>query len=117
MRAACYTTAMIVTASRRFQFSLRTLLIGVALFCIAGWWFANQFRIVQERDKMMSLPDCEIIIFGDGPGHYGSKGGIPWFRRWLGDREIQKLRMSQSTTDDEVERYRAAFPEADTSRR
>jgi hypothetical protein len=31
---------------RWFQFSLRTLLIGVTLFCIFGAWFGNQAWIV-----------------------------------------------------------------------
>jgi hypothetical protein len=101
----------------RFQFRLRTLMIGVALLAVACCWAAHQLHIVRERDKMLASDDCEIIIYGDGPRPYGSKGGIPWFRRWLGDREINTIRTFHSTSDDEVERYRVAFPEADVARR
>jgi hypothetical protein len=34
---------------RWFQFRLRTLMIVVTLFCIAGGWLGNQVRIVWER--------------------------------------------------------------------
>ena len=103
---------------RRFQFRLRTLMIVVTLFCLfVGGYVGWQKKIVAERDKMRAFDDCEIIIYGDGPGLYGSKGGIPCFRRWLGDREVNQMFMSHSASDDEVERYRVAFPEADVSRR
>ena len=100
---------------RRFQFRLRTLMIGVTLLAVACWWIVGQLRIVQGRERMIEADDCEIIIYGDG--RYGSKGGIPWVRRLLGDREVNKILTPHSTSDGDVERYRLAFPEADVSRR
>jgi hypothetical protein len=34
---------------RWFQFSLRTLMIGVALFGVFGGWFGNQVRATNRR--------------------------------------------------------------------
>jgi hypothetical protein len=102
-------------ARRRFQFSLRTLLIGVTLFCIFGAWFGNQVRIVIQRRAIIRnepisamIPARELV-----PG----RADIPWIRRLLGDKDCFVIWADQTVTDEDLERYKAAFPEADVIRR
>jgi hypothetical protein len=36
----------------RFQFRLRTLMIVVTLFCVAGGWFGDEFRRAMNRKEV-----------------------------------------------------------------
>ena len=99
---------------RRFQFRLRTLMIGVTLFCVVGAWFGNQAWIVIRRKAIIRnepisamIPARELV-----PG----RADIPWIRRLLGDHDFFAIFAPQSATDDDLERYRSAFPEADVRR-
>jgi hypothetical protein len=38
---------------RRFQFRLRTLMIGVTLFCLVAGWLLNQASVVWERKSLL----------------------------------------------------------------
>src|SRR4051812_5709320 len=70
---------------RRFQFSLRTLLIGVTLLAV-GCWYAAQAKIVRDREtwKNRSIQSSSWLR----PRHV-VKGnpdeGPSLIRRWLGD--------------------------------
>jgi hypothetical protein len=105
-------------ARRRFQFRLRTLLSGVALFCIFGAWFGNQARIVIHRRAIIRNEPISAMTVAEGardlvPG----RSDIPWIRRLLGDRDCFAIFADQSATDEDLERYKSAFPEADVRRR
>src|SRR5258706_4333045 len=39
---------------RRFQFRLRTLLIGAFLFCVVADWCGIQYRLVRQRRSLLS---------------------------------------------------------------
>jgi hypothetical protein len=41
---------MYTNPRRRFQFSLRTLLIGVTLLAVACWVIVDRQRLIRERD-------------------------------------------------------------------
>ena len=58
---------------RRFQFRLRTLMIGVTLFCVVAGWLLSQASVVWERkallkkapvwgadDRDSGLPGCAV---------------------------------------------------------
>jgi hypothetical protein len=102
---------------RWFQFSLRSLLILVAIFCVVGGWFGNQVRIVRERSAMLRritgasgrgwgiMYDCDNMnpFADDINGQRNGIGFIPRdllealpisvkhpsaFQRWLGEPDI-----------------------------
>jgi hypothetical protein len=111
---------------RWFQFRLRTFLIFVALFCVAGGWFGNQVRIVRQREAMAAAPGVDSVMKADSRDNitalWSNGGGtlvaheqkerLPWIRRWLGDRYYLGVSVAQSTSDDEIADYKRAFPEA-----
>jgi hypothetical protein len=48
---------------RRFQFRLRTLMIGVTLFCVAAGWLAVQARAVRDRKGVLYNHAHFIILY------------------------------------------------------
>jgi hypothetical protein len=110
---------------RWFQFRLRTLLIFVALFCVAGGWFGNQVRIVRMRDAMAAAPGVDSVIEAENiaasadpssgarpVAHPDLKSKLPWIRKQLGDHYYLGLSVAPSASDDEFTDYKRAFPEA-----
>ena len=93
---------------RWFQFSLRSLMIGVTLLAVASAYVGWQARIVRER--------LELLKTGGGSpvsmiGRDQSKDGqIPFFRRLMGDRFCTVIWLDQGA---DIGRYKTAFPEAD----
>ena len=96
---------------RWFQFSLRTLLIVVTLFCIAAAWFTEQARIVRERKAILDHDGLiSLLDFATGPS-----SRISIVRRWLGDVDCREIG-AEPVSDEELEHYRAVFPEATIKR-
>lgn len=88
---------------RWFRFSLRTLFVVVTVFaCWLGW----QIHLVQSRRAFHGEAHCfqtsNIDIYPPPPG-------IPFYRRWLGDKEIQRIDLVH---ESQQERAKALFPEA-----
>jgi hypothetical protein len=103
---------------RWFQFSSRTLMIGVTLFCVFGAWFGNQARIVIQRKAIIrNEPVSAMSISENARYMVPGRSDIPWIRRLLGDHDCFAISADQSATDEDLERYRSAFPEADVRRR
>ncbi len=104
----------------RFQFSLRTLLIGVTLFgfgCSAGTYVAHEAQIVRERkawiDSHASPGNFHTILFHGDPKHSPSR-----VRVWLGDEAHGEIVLPQSASnlvrlEMEVQAAADLFPEAD----
>jgi hypothetical protein len=94
---------------RRFQFRLRTLMIGVTLFALipcgyVGW----QAKIVRDRKRMTDRDSpVRSYLYSDIPGE-----AIPWIRRRLGDKEYHHIDLVDSASDATVGLYLKAFPEA-----
>jgi hypothetical protein len=95
---------------RRFQFRLRTLMIGVTLFALipcgyVGW----QAKIVRERRAELNR-----VVDGRLYGIAGSdeRRAIPWIRRVLADQQVYSIMMPVGTDRSELDRLRALFPEA-----
>ncbi|HEV2969245.1 MAG TPA: hypothetical protein VGY55_04585 [Pirellulales bacterium] len=101
---------MIALPRRRFQFSLRTLLIVATLLAMLCGYIGRQVEIVKKRDVMAAAPGVDSVT-GD------SLKRIPLFRRWLGDKYYLGLSIDKSASDDEIARYKSAFPEATIMRR
>lgn len=89
---------------RWYQFSLRTLLVGVTIFCVlVGGYVAWQATIVRERKaKAAALPVA--ISNGDV--------GIPWLRRMLGDVSYEEVWTERGATEQMIDECRHVFPEA-----
>jgi hypothetical protein len=81
----------------RFQFRLRTLMIAVTLLAVPLGYVGWQARIVREREAWV-----------DSHPHIDDKwnvtAGIPWVRRWFGDRAYAVVAFGESPA--------ALFPEA-----
>src|SRR5262245_49633013 len=91
-------------ARPRFQFSLRTLLIGVTLFAIPCWYVGRQYQIVRARKAWLAAHPRPRYIIYTRP-----KTTIPPIRRWLGDA-FEPLLYAEPY---EMEETKKLFPEAD----
>ena len=94
---------------RRFQFRLRTLLIGVTLLAVACWYVAREVNTARARGSMV---DRIVNVEGGFVAHYLKFAPCPWIRRLLGDEpvDVVALPISSPLTDQEIH---AVFPEAE----
>jgi hypothetical protein len=99
------------TSSRPcFQFSLRTLLIGVTLFCVlVGSYVGWQAKIVRERKSELNRVAKTYLI---GVEESDQARTIPWLRRLLGDVTVDFIAVPAETPRDEIDRLHALFPES-----
>jgi hypothetical protein len=104
---------------RSFQFSLRTLVIAVAVLAVPCAYVGWQAKIVKER-KMAASEFAQhqygvIIWSSEVAARHAGKWPllqVSWLRRLLGDDYV--LAVDHSRMPDEVlGRIKAAFPEAD----
>jgi hypothetical protein len=89
----------------KLQFRLRSLLIVVTIVCATSGWLANQARVAWERRAMLDRLVGGYSVDDDG-------AGISWVRHQFGDQGIGLIEFDVSMTNDELDRYRTAFPEA-----
>jgi hypothetical protein len=112
---------------RWFQFSLRTLLIGVTLLAVPCAYVGWQIKIVQERRSMlariastggevMMLPSAPGVTYSPVVNHNGKLvpdcGVISAFRHWLGDEAVVYIKPPASMGKEDIERIVALFPDA-----
>ncbi len=91
--------------SPRFQFRLRSLMIVVTLNCIGCGWLLSQATIVWERKAMLKIAPVSWVDDDD-------TAGLTWLRHVMGDRGIGTIVLDKPTTDEQLNHYRAVFPEA-----
>ena len=92
----------------RFQFRLRTLFVGVTLLAVPMAYVAHEAKIVRERKSLLDrAPEFEPC---------DNWHGISWMRRMLGDEAVGIIQLLVASSDEEVERYQTAFPEASIHR-
>jgi hypothetical protein len=93
----------------RFQFRLRTLLIGVTLLAVASAYVGWQMKIVRaRRAELNRVVDARLVgIVGNDDERV-----IPWIRRVLGDQRVPSIKMLEGTDAAELDRLRVLFPEA-----
>ena len=109
---------------RRWSFSLRTLFVVVT---VLGCWLGWQVKIVRDRQALrreleLAASDSfePYVAIGtrvDGSvsttwGRKWSVNPVPWYRRVLGDEPVGDLGVPNGWTTSDVNRLRAAFPEA-----
>jgi hypothetical protein len=106
--------------TRRFQFRLRTLLIGIALVSLLLGWLGWQFKVVQERRAIRSEIQNAGGMFvtlpplPDPNEKFTKQADISWIRRLMGDEAVSVISLPHDTLtgDDDLTRIKAAFPEA-----
>jgi hypothetical protein len=89
---------------RWLQFSLRSLMIGVALLALLFGYVARQHEIVQERQRFL-----------DGSHYTGTNrevADVTWIRRMFGDQGVAVIGLDPSTDKAERQRIADLFPEA-----
>jgi hypothetical protein len=99
----------------RFQFSLRTLMIGVTLVAVACGYVGRQVKIVRERYSMLAQitdqKNTERGNYGLAPSE-DSQLQVPWIRRLLGDQAIYAIGLPITASKDYRRKVRELFPEA-----
>jgi hypothetical protein len=103
---------------RRFQFRLRTLLIGVTLLAVPCAYVGWQGRIVQERRQTALWIDSvggEALAPSKNQFKYSEfVCEVGWLRRLLGDSEVSKVNLPKfhNVTETDLARIHLAFPNA-----
>jgi hypothetical protein len=98
---------------RWFQFSLRTLLVGVTLLAAACGYVGWQAKIVRQRQTML-FRNPRFGMMSEQVADDGESGvGLSWIRRCLGDKVPGDIIAVDDASDAELDEYRTAFPEAD----
>jgi hypothetical protein len=101
---------------RRFQFRLRTLMIGVTLFALPCAYVGWQVKIVKERSAMRQRLLAEGAILEPPNGKGGHPANSPsWLRRLLGDINTPAIARPQARDDIEDDQVELIFPEAELS--
>jgi hypothetical protein len=96
---------------RWFQFSLRSLMIGVTLLAVPLGYVGWQAKIVRHRRELIR----QVVAAGSYVGFDFTlelEDSIPWLRRRLGDEAIRLFGLL-GATGEKREEISAAFPEAD----
>jgi hypothetical protein len=93
---------------RWFQFSLRTLMIGVTLLAVVCGYFGRQIELVKERKGFGANPQFLVITTANRTES--------WMRRLLGDFGCDRVVADDKVSDSELQRCRLAFPDADVQR-
>jgi hypothetical protein len=95
--------------NRRLQFSLRGLLLAIALASLPFVDVANELQVIRQREAFMAEENGLILYIC---GNYKS---VSWLRQVLGDRPIQKIQYgptSRRPTREALRRAAELFPEA-----
>jgi hypothetical protein len=99
---------------RRFQFRLRTLMIGVTLFCVFAGYIASQANIVRARSAMRDEINHSggvvrvLIANEDNADHV-----VPWIRTLIRDRAVSFIGLPIAVGIEYRDRVHALFPEAE----
>jgi hypothetical protein len=103
---------------RWYQFSLRTLLIGVALLGVLCAWLGLQERTVRARQAwLMAHPqDCpagKLRVILCESDYAPSPSDRPSFiRRWLGDEARDTIWVERDAPESVARSARELFPES-----
>jgi len=107
------------------------MFVAVAILAMPAAWLNWQMGIVRERRTLLSELDAAsndrfnqyntvCIVQSDGTVRYErpmrADRGISWFRELLGDSAYSCLILPPTITDDDLMRFRRAFPEATIDR-
>jgi hypothetical protein len=88
----------------RLRFSLRTLLVVVAVCGGSLGWLIPQMRIIRERQVFRA----KTIYSGPYDSTTIDAPHVPFYRLWLGDEEVRKIIVAE----EEIDAAARLFPEA-----
>jgi hypothetical protein len=103
------------TVYRRLQFGLRSLFAGIAVLAVflAGLVY-NLNWIRDRRNAPVYEATCQVSLrTPSGPKLLTLTAEAPWPLEWLGEYGRHSLLVFPSLSEDEVERIRELFPEAE----
>jgi hypothetical protein len=110
---------MVAMKLPRFQFRLRTLMIGVMLFCVSvGGYVSSQAKIVRERQAWLD----DHPQYPTGEGYFGTLPPIDRnqspspIRIWLGDKPQSRIVLPVTIPETEIRFASSLFPEAEIIR-
>lgn len=113
---------------RRLRFSLRTLLVVTTLVAVGIAW--PLYRVNRRRAERVWIEQrggsvdvftrpvpIQIAPFLEFQSYQRAHGPevepeIPQWRRWFGDEAYNQINLPEGTSQSDVERARALFPEA-----
>jgi hypothetical protein len=96
----------------RFQFRLRTLMIGVTLLAVPLGYVGWQAKIV--RDRRALLDSIKAAGGGDETAMFHNNASPPpppWLRRILGDETVELLLVPPATDEETMARIHRLFPD------
>jgi hypothetical protein len=93
----------------RIRFGIRSLLIGITVFCI---WFNQQARLVREREEVRRVFNDRGGLFL--PPAHDETTNVSWIRRLIGDEPVSSVLLFDQDIvhPGDEERIERAFPEA-----
>ncbi len=119
--------AMTTPKRRWFRFTLRTLFVVVTVF---GVWLGYEFNVVHQRNAMrksvVKRGGYVDVFTRPAPTKMGpfllsfgymrvlgpeEEPEIPRWRRWFGDEAVNRIMLPSGSSDADLERARALFPE------
>jgi hypothetical protein len=119
---------MFPTRYRWFRFSLRSLFVIVTLLAVCVAWPLRHVNRRRAERTWIEQHGGSVDVFlrpkpiEDGSGLYIEsyqrvmgpevEPEIPRWRRWLGDESYNQIYMPQGTSQADLDRARAIFPEA-----
>jgi hypothetical protein len=104
-------TENVASPRRGFQFRLRTLMIGVTLFCVViGGYVGWQAKIVRDRLVELDRHSYVTMVETDAPPECRV---VSLIRRLLGDEHVWTIYVETGTDATEIERLHHLFPEAE----
>jgi hypothetical protein len=90
---------------RRFQFRLRTLLVGVTLLCV--WCGYVSWKAKTVLSRRATLQKITLV----DKGEYRIRDSDSWLGRMLGDKTVEGIIVPSDTSLEERRSLRAEFPE------
>jgi hypothetical protein len=103
---------------RWLRFSLRTLLLAVAVTCAGLAWLGWQVSIVRARNTFVSQIRSQggvCVPLDKWPEHIQNGLNVerpPLARRWLGDKAWMVIEVPESTSAEFVSKVEKTFPES-----
>ncbi len=99
------------------RFKLRTIFTATTAVAIAIWltmtWFSRAAKYIDDRQQALKSPSSE---WGYRVAGSGSNVTIPWFRRMMGDEPVENVLLGTWAAEEEFQRAKALFPEANVER-
>lgn len=107
---------MMTSPKRRwYQFSLRTMFVGMTVLCVYLGWQASTVRerkavrawLIARGDMLRTYPNIGPFWFRD------HSEPISTIRHWLGDLPIDAVAFQEPISKQDAERVYRAYPDTD----